>query len=265
MADNDGVDRDSPHDRRSATTDDALELMATTRTGVDMSSNDRSGSTRDIFELVAVILLALAAVATAWAGFQAAKWGGVQASNTSQANAARTESVRFSTLAGQQASIDVTTFFNWISAVVDDADSGDIVAPYAGEEYVPAPQTLSGFIFDRMRDEFRPAVQAWLDADPFRNPDAPANPFQMPEYELAAATQAHALQGEAEAKSNTAAHANQTSDNFIVSAVLFAAALFFAALSGKLVKSRYKTIALGIATIVFVGTIIYVFTLPIEV
>ena len=260
---NDQADKDREEEQKAtATADQALELMATMRTGVDMSST-RSG--RDIFELLSTILLALAAIATAWAGFQSAKWGGVQASSTSQANAIRTESVRFSTLAGQQATIDVTTFFNWVNAVVDDIDKGDIVPPASAADYVPTVGTLSGFTFTRMREEFSPAVRAWLDTNPFQSPDAPASPFEMPEYELAAAVEAEALQAEAELKSGVASAANQTSDNYVVSAVLFAAALFFAALSGKLTKERYKTAALVIAALMFAGTLIYVFTLPIEV
>jgi hypothetical protein len=36
-------------------------------------------------------------------------------------------------------------------------------------------------------------------------------------------------------------------------------------MSSKLEKQRYKTAALAIAALVFVGTVIYVLTLPIEV
>lgn len=266
MTDNDQADADREEEKqRSTAADDALEMMATMRTGVDMSSTGDSRSGRDTFELLSTILLALAAIAVAWAGFQSAKWGGVQASSTSEANAVRTESVRFSTFAGQQATIDVTTFFNWVNAIVDDIDKGDIVAPADSADYVPTAGTLSGFTFDRFREEFKPAVQAWLDTSPFQDPDAPSGPFQMPEYQLAAAVEAETLLAEAELKSAVAATANQTSDNYVVSAVLFASALFFAALSGKLTKSRYKTAALVIATFVFLGTVIYVFTLPIEV
>jgi hypothetical protein len=229
------------------------------------SATDDSGSGRDTFELVATILLAIAAIAIAWAGFQSAKWGGVQATNFSQAGAARTESVRFSTLSGQLSSVDVTTFLSWLNAVVADIDSGYIDAPEDSADYVPTPDTLSGFIFERFRDEFKPAVQAWLATSPFEDPDAPPVPFQMPEYQLAAADEAEALLAVAEQESSEAGEANQTSDNYVVSAVIFAAALFFAAMSSKLTKQRYKTAALGIAAVILLGTVIYVLTLPIEV
>ena len=238
---------------------------AVTALAEDGSAADDSSGGRDTFELVATILLALAAIAIAWAGFQSAKWGGVQATNFSQAGAARTESVRFSTLSGQLSSIDVITFLDWLNAVVAEIDSGDIDAPADSADYVPTPNTLSGFIFERFRDEFKPAVQAWLATSPFEDPDAPPVPFQMPEYQLAAAAEAEALLAVAEEKSADAAVANQTSDNYVVSAVIFAAALFFAAMSSKLEKQRYKTAALSIAALVLVGTVIYVLTLPIEV
>lgn len=229
------------------------------------SATDDSGNGRDTFELVATILLAVAAIAIAWAGFQSAKWGGVQATNFSQAGAARTESVRFSNLSGQLSTIDVSTFLNWLNALSADIDSGDAERPVDSADYVPAPGTLSGFVFERFREEFKPAVQAWLDTSPFDDPNAPPVPFQMPEYQLAAQDEADALLATAEQKSSAAGDANQTSDNYVVSAVIFAAALFFVAMSSKLTKQRYKTASLAVAALVLLGTVIYVLTLPIEV
>ena len=267
MANSGRREGDEPEQQREGfSTEDALELLATSRTGVDMTTHDQTSSEgRDTFELLSTILLALAAILTAWAGFQAAKWGGVQASNTAQAGAARTESVRFSTLAGQQTTIDVTTFLNWLNAVVGDLESGDIETPETASAYEPTPGTVSGFLFLRFRDEFSPAVDAWLDTNPFASDDAPPSPFDMPEYQLAAGDEASRLEIEAAEKTELAAEANQNGDNYVISAVLFAAALFFAALSGKLTKARYKSAALIVATLVFLGTIIYIFTLPIEV
>jgi hypothetical protein len=180
----------------------------------------------DIFELLATILLAVAVVSTAWAGFQSAKWGGVQASNYSSAGAARTESVRFSTLAGQQSSVDVTTFFSWLTAVVEDIDRGDIEAPVDATQYEPTPRTLSGFTYERLRDEFRPAVGAWLDTNPFIEESAPPTPFAMDEYQLAADAESQRLLLEAQTRASVATEANQTSDNYVLTAVLFASALF---------------------------------------
>lgn len=224
-----------------------------------------SGHNVDYFELFSTILLALAAIATAWAGFQAAKWGGVQASNTSQSAAARAESVRASTTAGQERLVDVTTFFNWLDAVVSDIDKDKIKAPEDSADYLPTKGTLSGFIFNRFRDEFKPAVRAWLDTSPFENDSAPATPFKMPQYRVALDEEATALLAESEEKAALASEANQNGDNYVISAVLFASSLFFAALAGKLVGHRYRVAAIMIAALVYLGTLIYILTLPLQI
>jgi hypothetical protein len=66
------------------------------------------------FELFEAILLSVAAVLAAWTGFQSAKWSGVQANNYSEAGATRVEASRSSTLAGQQTTVDVITFTQWL-------------------------------------------------------------------------------------------------------------------------------------------------------
>jgi hypothetical protein len=173
--------------------------------------------------------------------------------------------VRFSTLAGQQSSVDVTTFFTWLEAVVTDIDRGDIEAPVDATQYEPTPGTLSGFTYERFRDEFRPAVDAWLTTNPFVDESAPASPFAMDEYRLAADAESQRMLQDAQDRASDAAQANQTSDNYVLSAVLFASALFFAALASKLVRARFKIASLSIAALLFLGTVVYVLTLPIEI
>ena len=49
---------------------------------------------------------------------------------------------------------------------------------------------LADFYYARFRDEFEPAVKAWVATKPLKNPDAPLTPFAMPEYKLAAREEA---------------------------------------------------------------------------
>ena len=93
-------------------------------------------------EAVATVILALAAVATAWSGYQASRWHGEQASAFSHANAARLESTRMSDLADAQTEIDVAIFTQWVDA-------------YARHE-----TQLAAFYRKRFRPEFQPAVAA---------------------------------------------------------------------------------------------------------
>ena len=226
---------------------------------------ERSGPvSAEFFEFWATVLIALAAVLTAWAGFESSKWSGVQATNFSQAGAARTESVRFSNLAGQETNVDINTFINWLNLTFADIESGAIEEPASAAEYEPDPGALSSFYFERFREEFKPVVRAWLDTNPFDNPDAPSTPFDMEEYQLASADQAFELEQEADQRAADAATANQNSDNYVLTAVLFATALFFAALASRLGAIRYQYASLIIASLMFAGTFIYLLSQPIE-
>ena len=68
------------------------------------------------FELAATVLLAIAAVATAWAAYQSARWHGQQAKAQSASVAARVESTRAANVANRQAQIDVALFTQWVDA-----------------------------------------------------------------------------------------------------------------------------------------------------
>ena len=69
-------------------------------------------------ELLATILLAMAAVATAWSTYQSTQWRGQQAADNSKASAARIESSEASTRAGQLTQVDIATFTQWVDAYV---------------------------------------------------------------------------------------------------------------------------------------------------
>ena len=154
-------------------------------------------------ELVATVLLAVATVTTAWSAFQSGKWGGYSAASYSAATADRTLSNRSATLAGQQTIIDVTLFTDWLAAVNE--EQGQVLPP----SYVPDPTTYSGFLYERFRPEFRPALHAWLAEDPATNPEAPPSPFAMDEYVLAAAQESQRLESSADAAATIAHAANQ--------------------------------------------------------
>ncbi len=216
-------------------------------------------------ELAATILMAIAAVLTAWTAFESAKWSGVQAIHFSEAGAARTESTVFSTRAGQQAQVDISGFTNWLNALQADIRAGDVETPPGGAEYVPALDTLSGFLFVRFREEFRPAVDAWLDTDPFTDPEAPTSPFVMPEYDLEANTMADDLMNAEDESAQLARVANQNSDDYVINAVLAAMVLFFAGLSTKLLRPRNRMLTLGLGVVLLVFTVYLVIRLPIEI
>ncbi|MGI9666965.1 MAG: hypothetical protein ACR2N2_07700 [Acidimicrobiia bacterium] len=216
----------------------------------------------DRIELIATIVLAIATILTAWSAFQAGKWGGEQSTNFSAAGATRTESTRADTRGGQLVQIDVAMYIDWVSAFVEDEESGKIVVDDV-TGYQPTRGTLSGFLYERMRPEFLPALEAWLATDPTNNPNAPPTPFAMEEYVVADQVLAVELTEQANELSLAARTANQNGDNYVLTMVLFASVLFFAGVSSKLESHRNRIIALGFGvTLTVIGSVILV-SLPI--
>jgi hypothetical protein len=68
----------------------------------DDSGSEATTVTRRV-ELTATVLLAMAALVTAWSAYQSAKWSGVQAASTAAASAARTEADRYEVMVDQEA------------------------------------------------------------------------------------------------------------------------------------------------------------------
>jgi hypothetical protein len=197
-------------------------------------------------EVLATILLAVAAVATAWSGYQATRWNGEQAKASSTTNAIRIEAARAQGLSEAQTQIDVATFTQWVDA-------------YAREE-----TQLADFYFKRFRQEFRPAVDAWLATRPLKNPNAPLTPFAMPQYTLAATAEANRLDAEAELSAATVRRDIQRASNYILGVVLFSVSLFFAGMSTKLGNARLRTLTLAVGCVVFLGTLIWIATSPVS-
>jgi hypothetical protein len=194
-------------------------------------------------EAVAAILLSIATVVTAWAAYQATRWSGEQARHYVTASALRTESVRDANRANAQILVDVDTFLGWLDAYRSDKGA------------------LAADIESRMREEFRPAFDAWLDTVPAGElPEG--TPFTRPEYVLATQQAAAKLENEASASFNAGQRANQISDNFVLAAVLLASVLFFAGLGGTFDTLRVQVFLLILAGVMLVAGIVVVLSLP---
>ena len=159
--------------------------------------DSESSRTHRRLELVATLLLAFATVGTAWAAYQAREWTGEQSQGYSRATANRIAVNRESAIANRQVQIDVATFIQWVDA----QERGNT--------------KLADFYRQRFRDEFEPAFAAWLATDPLTSPNAPETPFAMPEYRLAASTEANRLEAAAAHDSNTAKDANERANGYM--------------------------------------------------
>ncbi len=154
------------------------------------------------------VILAVATIATASSGYQAARWGGVQSKSFSHAGAMRTESVRASNEAHSLKNLDVWLFGQWVNATLLEE------------------QEVATFYERRFREEFRPAFDDWMASDPYNNPDAALSPFDLPSYSLASEEMSQQHASEAEESFNQGTEANQHSIAYVLNTVILATVLF---------------------------------------
>jgi hypothetical protein len=205
------------------------------------------GQRKDWVEIGATVLLAVAAVATAWSSYQASRWNGEQAKTSGRVNKTRFEAARASNLANAQQQVDVATFMQWVDS-------------YARHE-----TRLMSFYRDRFRKEFKPAFNAWIATKPLKSRGAPLTPFAMSQYRLAASVQAEHYDRAAEELAAEVRRDIQRASNYILGVVLFAVALFFAGMSTKLTTPGLRKAMLALGCLFFVGTAVWIATFPVSV
>ena len=197
---------------------------------------------RDIRDIVAVVLLSTMAVLTAWCGFQASKWGGEMSIAFSQASSARVQATNFDGQARDQRQFDLTVYASWVEAQA------------AGQE------ELAAYIAERFQPEFRVAFAAWQaeGADE-------GGPFVQEEYVPAGSVEAAEYSALADAKFAEALENNQRGDNYSLLTVLFALVLFLTAMSQRNIAAWASRTFLGLAIVVGIAGIVILLTFPIKV
>lgn len=196
-------------------------------------------------ELVAVVVLSVTAVLTAWSGFEASKWGGEMSIAFSRASSQRIAAAREAGEANAARQFDLTIFASYIEA------------RGAGEDEVVA------FIEERFTDHFRVAFDAWIAQDPLENPDAPPAPFAMPEYRVPGEAEAATADEQADTLFATALENNARGDRYTLLTVLFALVLFFAAVSGRLESKTAAWVVLGGAIVLMLVGIGFLLSFPV--
>jgi hypothetical protein len=197
-------------------------------------------------EIVAVLLLSVTTLATAWSGYQAARWSGEQSQSFARASAVRIKGQQQTTAAGQTRIDDLLYFNGWLDA----RQAGD--------------RGLAALYERRFRPEFVPAFRAWLAQRPFTNPRAVPGPLYMPQYRLAASTRATELDAQADELYLQGSEARSNDDKYILSTVFFAAVLFFAGISLRLLWRPLRVVVLGLAGTMLLVGVGFVLSLPIE-
>lgn len=212
-----GPDESRPDERRSA----------------DEHAAERRSA---LVEHVAVALLAITAVLTAWSGFEASKWSGEMSISFSRASTQRIEAAREATTAEAARAVDLQVFGIWLEATAENN------------------RALEQFSRERFTDHFEPAFEDWLATRPLKNPDAPRSPFAMDSYVPPGEVEAAEADARADDYFADALADNRRGDNYTLLTVLFALVLFFGALSNRFGSRRKSwTILAGAGVLLLVG------------
>ncbi|HVX96449.1 MAG TPA: hypothetical protein VHK47_16160 [Polyangia bacterium] len=159
-------------------------------------------------EVISSVLLALAAVASAWCAYQSALWNGEQLERLGEASNSQFESTSKLAIVNRNFTIDVVMFMNYVIADVH----GDA--------------KVAQFLRSNVRPELAPALEAWLQDVAAGKPDPP-NPFLRPQYHPLGNDDAARLAGDAAAKLAAGRAAIVNSALFMLHTVMISMALFF--------------------------------------
>jgi len=176
------------------------------------STTDKARAARGdrLIEIIAVVMLGIATLGSAWCGYQASRWNGRQDDSARSATDARVEASRQFGLATQKVAYDAS-----------------MVAQYA-QAFIDGNEKLMTFYRSTLfRPEFLPVVQRW--EDQIRAGGAPpTNVFQDQQYIAGVFADYQAAQGVADTATHEAAQAGVLADDYVLTTLMLASALFFA-------------------------------------
>jgi hypothetical protein len=187
-----------------------------------------------IVQVTEAVLLAVITIMAAWSGFAAAAYG-------TESRVAFAESANLETDADAKAiqsnevqNFDEFAFFAWLQAY----SSGDASAVSFAEQ--------------RFQPNLEVAFNAWMKTNPETNMQAPATPFEMPEYERPLLEESNALQIKASASADEGVAKGILSDKYIRLTVLLAGVLFLVGIGStfSMVSLRYGLISVGLVLLV---------------
>jgi hypothetical protein len=171
-----------------------------------------------LLEIVAVVLLGVATVGSAWCGYEASRWNGEEAELGRESLDTRLEASRLFGLATQTITYDSSVILSYAEAVAGENDE------------------LAEFIRSSlMRPDFEPVLERWqADVDAGQTPESllsdEAYIDDLSVEYLAAEEQANALALEGQ-------QAGEQADEYVLTTLLFASALFFAGITSTF---RYR-------------------------
>ena len=197
------------------------------------------------FEVVAVVLLGLAALATAWASYQASLWSGVAIDSYAAADELRTEA----------------TALSEASLVLIQGDQTAVL------EYAKASRTgdtqLAALVRSELMDRrVREALDAWEKTPVATREHSPLSDKYG--YTVPGKAEAARRINESREEMSLARAASTTGDDYNLASILEAVALILVGIAAALNVLRVRIATMAIGAVVFVATTAWMLTLSIR-
>jgi hypothetical protein len=195
------------------------------------------------------IILAVAAVATAWASFQASQWSGAQSDAQSASAMARSDAGRAASEATGAQIVDSQMWLSWLNSTankqVERANFYEL--RFSPPLAVAQKEWLSGVKLDG-------------NGDPVVVPSG--TPMDLPVYLVPEAAKSQALADQAEQDLIVADAAAGNSTKFVLLALMFALVLFFASIATKFAAPRIQAVLILLSILLLVFAMIRMIVLP---
>jgi hypothetical protein len=185
-----------------------------------------------LIEIIAVLLLGIATVGTAWCGYQSSQWNGAQTDLARESSDERVEAGRLFGLASQKIAYDANIVAQYAQAIVQGDDN---LAQFYRKNLVRPP-------FLPLLDEWQAELAAG---------GTPTSLFQDQAYLDTQFGDYQKAVDQAEAFSQLSQEASATSDEYVITTILLAIALFFAGVTSSF---RYQP-ARVLLVLLAVGTV----------
>lgn len=204
---------------------------------------DKKESKSKWIDAASVVMLGVIMIAISYTAYEAHLWSSIQTFLLRDVNIDDLHAAKEELSQGQYTALDVLTFTQYSNALIKN------------------DQSLSNFYYERFRPEMKIAVDAWLQTDPLKNPNAPPSPFAMEEYNRTYALQSKQYAVKASMELQQAQQANENSSSYVFLSVLYSSALFIDGVIGRTSNKKLGSILLCMTmTITIVATIILIQT-----
>jgi hypothetical protein len=214
-----------------------------------------------VFEPIALVLLSLATVGTAWCSYQATVWGAVSQRTMNLSAAAGRRAAAGELKYQQMALLDVLLFTQYINARANSSNgmAGPASSPANNGRHA---SDLERFYADRFRNEAKTAFNAWMVTRPFENPNAPPHPFVTNFYQPRVLTEAASAEAESQRLWQQAGEAGRNGRGYVLITVLFTCALFCGGTASKFDSPWVRRAVLALGLTAFTFAAIRLFLLP---